>query len=70
MALVNIIRSKISYNAKPDVHRTATSYDIVDTANSMRYKDAFVKVIIPDMVSLERTLIELVKTRKEYSSDR
>ena len=64
IALVNIIRSKISDNAKPDVHRTATSYDIVDTANSMRYKDAFVKVIIPDMVSLERTLIELVRREK------
>ena len=38
-ALVNCIRNKVSQEAKPYVHLFATSYDIVDTANALRYKD-------------------------------
>lgn len=64
VALVNMIRAKISDNAKLGVHRTATSYDIVDTANALRYRDAFSKVIIPDIVSLEKALIELTRRDK------
>ena len=58
-ALANIIRERVSDSAKPFVHLTATSYDIVDTANALRYKDAVRKVILADMVSLERALIFL-----------
>jgi adenylosuccinate lyase len=58
-ALVNVIRSKVSDVAKPYVHLTATSYDIVDTANSLRYRDAITQVLIPDMVVLEKILIQL-----------
>lgn len=64
VALVNMIRTKVSDNAKQGVHRAATSYDIVDTANSLRYKDAFTRVIIPDMISLEKTLIEIARRDK------
>jgi len=49
-ALVNVIRSRVSDDAKPFVHLSATSYDIVDTANALRYKDAVMQVIIPDML--------------------
>lgn len=63
-AQVNKIKEKISDGAKPFVHATATSYDIVDTANSLRYRDAIKKVIIPDMVELEKTFMDLAEQEK------
>ncbi len=63
-ALVNVIKSKVSDEAKPFVHLCATSYDVVDTANALRYKDAVNKVIIPDMVALERAWIKLARREK------
>lgn len=64
-ALVNVIRSKVSDDAKPYVHATATSYDVVDTANALRYKDAVKNVIIPDMITLENALIDLASREKK-----
>lgn len=64
-ALVNCIRNKVSDEAKPYVHLFATSYDIVDTANALRYKDATYKVILPDMIELERIWIELAFKYKD-----
>ena len=58
-ALANVIRNKVSDKTKPFVHLTATSYDIVDTANALRFKDAVLRVIIPDLLKLESALIEL-----------
>ena len=46
------------------MHIGATSYDVVDTANALRYKDAVMKVIIPDMLELERTWIALAHREK------
>ncbi|MEM2920875.1 MAG: lyase family protein [Candidatus Bathyarchaeia archaeon] len=63
-ALVNMIRQRVSDSAKPFVHLTATSYDIVDTANALRYKDAVMKVILPDMAKLEIALISLAEKEK------
>jgi len=63
-ALVNIIRSRVSEEAKPYVHATATSYDIVDTANALRYKEAVRNVLIPDMTAFEKALIELASKEK------
>lgn len=65
IAQVNMIRKRISDEAKTGVHRTATSYDIVDTANASRYRDAFVNVILPDMVSLEKAWIDTARTEKD-----
>ena len=56
-ALVNVIKSQISNEAKPYVHLTATSYDIVSTASSAQYRDAAHKVILPRLQSLLETLI-------------
>jgi adenylosuccinate lyase len=64
-ALVNVIRSRVSDEAKPFVHLGATSYDVVDTANALRYRDAVLKVIIPDMLDLERTWMELARREKD-----
>ena len=58
-ALVNCIRVQVSDQAKPFVHMTATSFDIIDTANAMRYRDASKEVLLPELNQLERTLIEL-----------
>jgi adenylosuccinate lyase len=63
-ALVNVIRSRVSDEAKPFVHLGATSYDVVDTANALRYRDAVLKVIIPDILKLERTWMELARREK------
>ena len=64
-ALVNVIRRRVSDEAKPFVHLSATSYDVVDTANTLRYKDAVMNVIIPDMLKLERAWIDLARSEKE-----
>ncbi len=56
-ALVNCIRAKVSESAKPYVHMTATSYDIIDPANAARYKDVVQKVLIPSLMRLEGVLI-------------
>lgn len=64
-ALVNVIRNHVSDEAKPFVHMGATSYDIIDTANSMRIKEAFNNVIIPDIVKLEKRLMDLADQYKD-----
>lgn len=58
-ALVNCIKKRVSDQAKPFVHMTATSYDIIDTARALQYRDAFRKVVIPELVALETTLIDI-----------
>ncbi len=58
-ALANVIQRKVSDKAKPFVHLTATSYDIVDTANALRFKDAVLHVLVPDLLKLESAFIEL-----------
>ncbi|MBI2039338.1 MAG: adenylosuccinate lyase [Candidatus Niyogibacteria bacterium] len=56
-ALVNCIRAKVSDAAKPFVHLTATSQDINDSANALRYVLTSVSIFIPELIELERTLI-------------
>ena len=58
-ALVNCIRGKVSDEAKPYVHMTATSFDIADTANAARYKNVVNKVLVPSLQKLERVLVDL-----------
>lgn len=59
MALVKCIRDKVSDAAKRFVHMTATSYDIVDSANAARFKDVVEQVLIPTLIELERELIDM-----------
>ncbi len=63
-ALVNCIRSKLKDEDKPFVHFGATSYDIVDTANAARYKEACEKLVIPALVELEETMIGVAMREK------
>src|SRR3989344_4878417 len=64
-ALVNCIRAKVSDEAKPYVHMTATSYDIIDSANAARYSDVVQSVLIPALLKLERVLIDITLREAE-----
>jgi len=64
-ALVNQIRNNVSEKAKPYVHFTATSFDIFDTANALRFKEAADCVVIPELMKLEKTLINLALREKD-----
>lgn len=63
-ALVNCIQKRVSNPAKPFVHFGATSYDIVDTANALRYKEASEKLVLPSLKKLEKTLIGIALREK------
>jgi adenylosuccinate lyase len=60
-ALVNVINRKVSDKLKPYVHMGATSVDILDTANSMKMRDATRKVLLPQLIELEEHLIRLAE---------
>lgn len=64
-ALVNCLQSKVSEEASPYVHFTATSFDIVDTANSLRYKECAEELILPTLKELEKVLMEIALREKE-----
>lgn len=64
-ALVNVIRSKVSNAAKPYVHMTATSYDVIDTANAARFRDVTKKVLVPALKNLAKVLIEIAEREAE-----
>lgn len=64
-ALVNLIRNRVSDKAKPFIHATATSYDIVDTARVLMFKEAVSKIILKDMIALENVWIKLAKAEKD-----
>lgn len=59
-ALVNCICAHVSDEAKPYVHMTATSFDIIDSANALRYRDVVQKIMLPCLIKLEHVLIDMV----------
>ena len=58
-ALVNCIRNKVSDEAKPYVHFTATSHDIIATADALRYKEFTNNALLPLLTEFEKTLINI-----------
>lgn len=64
-AMVNCIRRRVSDEAKPFVHMTATSYDIVECANAARTRDVMSHVLLPSLVQLEKILIALALAEAE-----
>lgn len=60
-AMVNCIQRRVSDRSRPFVHLGATSYDIVDTANACRYRDAVLQVLVPELLDLESVLIEITE---------
>ncbi len=63
-ALANCIRKKVSEETKPFIHLGATSYDIVDTGNALRYKEGIQQAVLPQLLELEKTLIEMALREK------
>ncbi len=63
-ALVNMIRKRVSDRAKPYVHFTTTSHDIICTAEALRFKEVTKEVLIPALKELEKTLIKLALREK------
>ncbi len=64
-ALANSIRKRVSNAAKPYVHFTTTSHDIICTADAARFKDFSNDALIPSLINLERTLIYLSLREKD-----
>jgi adenylosuccinate lyase len=58
-ALVNVMKAKLPPDMAHLVHVGATSVDILDTAQAMRFRDAVRDVILPLMMGLEDLLVEL-----------
>ena len=64
-ALANCIRNKVGKEAKPFVHFTATSYDIIATADALRYRDFTNNALILELLNLEATLIKISLREKD-----
>ena len=64
-ALVNCIQRKVSPAARPYVHFTTTSFDIVDTANSLRFRKVSEKLLLPKLYELEKLLMEIALREKD-----
>jgi len=64
-ALVNCIKAELPEAAQPYVHFGATSYDIVATALSLQLRTAVDELVVPRLVTLEKTLLDLTKNYAE-----
>lgn len=64
-ALANSIRKRVSDEAKPFVHFSATSFDIVNTAEALRYKEFSESVLVPSLLELEKVVMDLAMREKE-----
>ena len=64
-ALTNCIRRKVSDGARPFVHLGATSNDIISTSEALRWKDAVMGVLLPELLELEKLLIQISERGKD-----
>lgn len=64
-AVVNCIRKRLPEEARGYVHLFATSSDIMDTASALRYGELARDVLIPDLLDLQSTLIEMARRHRE-----
>ncbi len=64
MALTKALAEVCEGEAKKYIHLGATSYDIVDTANALQFRDAL-KVIEDELKELRSTLVNLAKKYKK-----
>jgi adenylosuccinate lyase len=60
-ALVNVLKRHLPDEVRPYVHLGATSVDILDTAASLRFRDAVLTVVLPLLIDLEEELIRRVR---------
>jgi adenylosuccinate lyase len=63
-ALVNCIQKRVSTEAKPFVHFTTTSVDIMDTATALRFMEANRDLVLPMTAELIKVLIEIAQREK------
>jgi adenylosuccinate lyase len=63
-AMVNCLRAQVGDEAKPYVHLCLTSFDVKDTALALRLKRAAQQAVIPELLALEKVLIELSEREK------
>src|SRR6266542_4775958 len=64
-ALVNVIRSRVPDDAKSFVHLGATSYDIVDTANALRYRECIERAVVPAVAAVVARCIAIAEAEAE-----
>ena len=64
-ALVNVIRAQVPDDAKRFVHLGATSYDIVDTANALRYRECVERVVVPALGALVARCISIAEAEAD-----
>ena len=64
-ALVNVLKKQLPVEVRPFVHLGATSADILDTAASLRYRDAIRTVVLPLLIELEDELIRRIREEAE-----
>jgi adenylosuccinate lyase len=64
-ALVNVIRDQVPDEAKRFVHLGATSYDIVDTANALRYRECVERVVVPALGVLVARCISIAEAESD-----
>ncbi len=65
-ALVNCFGKHVSQETKQYIHLTATSNDIICTAEALRYQEFTQKVLLPKLLQLERTLL-FIAEREKYT---
>ncbi len=64
-ALVNVIRAHVPDDAKRFVHLGATSSDIVDTANALRYRECVERVLLGKLGGLVARCIAIAEAEAE-----
>lgn len=64
-ALVNSIKKYLRKDLQRFVHLGATSFDISDTANALRFKEVTEKVVLQELKDLEKTLIQISLREKK-----
>lgn len=64
-ALANVIRSKVPDDAKRFVHLGATSYDIVDTANALRYRECVEDALVPAVAAVVARCIAIAEAEAD-----
>jgi adenylosuccinate lyase len=64
-ALVEVIRAHVPESVRPLVHLGATSYDVVDTANALRYRECLAGAILPSLGALAARCIAIAEAEAD-----
>ncbi len=64
-ALVNLIRNNVNPQLRPLIHLGLTSNDVINTAESLRYKDFSLKELLPSLKKLMKTIIAIAEREKD-----